>query len=296
MAADACRCCKRIFQKKPMLRHRPRGSAATEVALVMTLLACGLLITYSRLGGQTQQMMSRLDVAGFTNSSDSGKTTDSSLLKQEQEAPPSLPLDNRVDDVPMLAILLSFLAAIGFLAIGLLVDWRTRKRTVPVSQEVAAEPLAKICELPEALFTKRQTLLHLFEQMLPAFAEIPATVDLVMTPRVSSVGPETKLEDLRKLMKQERLRHLLVCDKQGKLLGVISDRDLSKQGATADQIMSKSPVSVSSTMSLITAVTMLINRRFSSLPVVEDGRPVGILTTTDILLALQAMVMLLQKQ
>ncbi len=165
-----------------------------------------------------------------------------------------------------------------------------------LDDELPPEPATKISELPEALFAKRQDLLHLFENSLLDNSETPATVDLVMSNRLSIVQPQAPAEELRRRMKKERLRHLLVCDRPGKLLGVVSDRDLAKPGETAERIMTKSPVTVVPKTPLISAVTILINRRFSSLPVVEEGRPVGILTTTDILLAMQAMVMLLQRK
>lgn len=279
-----------------MLRHRSRGSAATEVALILTLLSCGLLITYARLGTQCQQTFRRLSLESLVDNSGNVTADDKSRGQSKRDFPDATARNNRDDDTPVVAIFLSFSAAMGFLSIGLLVALRSRRRLHTAPPEPHPEPATILSELPEALFSKRQGLLHLFEQIQPHLSETPATVDLVMSPRLTKAEPDAKSEDLRQVMKEERLRHLLICDRQGKLLGVISDRDLAKPGKTAEEIMTPAPVTVSPKTPLITAVTMLVNRRFSSLPVVEEGIPVGILTTTDILLAMQALVMLVHKK
>lgn len=279
-----------------MLRHRSRGSATTEVALILTLLSCGMLITYARMGAQCQQAFSRLSLESLAGNSLNVSADGGSRVESKADFSDATARNNRDDDTPVVAIFLSFSAAIGFLSIGLLVALRSRKRVLKALPESLPEPTTKISELPEALFAKRQGLLHLFEQIQPHLSESPATVDLVMSPRLTKAEPDVKAEDLRQVMKEERLRHLLICDRQGKLLGVISDRDLAKPGKVAEQIMTPAPVTVSPKTPLITAVTMLVNRRFSSLPVVEEGIPVGILTTTDILLAMQALVMLVQNK
>lgn len=255
-----------------------------------------MLITYARMGAQCQQAFSRLSLESLAGNSLNVSADGGSRVESKADFSDATARNNRDDDTPVVAIFLSFSAAIGFLSIGLLVALRSRKRVLKALPESLPEPTTKISELPEALFAKRQGLLHLFEQIQPHLSESPATVDLVMSPRLTKAEPDVKAEDLRQVMKEERLRHLLICDRQGKLLGVISDRDLAKPGKVAEQIMTPAPVTVSPKTPLITAVTMLVNRRFSSLPVVEEGIPVGILTTTDILLAMQALVMLVQNK
>ncbi|MCE9529152.1 MAG: CBS domain-containing protein [Planctomycetales bacterium] len=275
-----------------MLRHNRRGSATVEAGLVLSLIAGGLLVTFSLLGSKVQSAFRRLGAEELASISANSLGTPA-LGSRSSAADVSA--NGRSDGTPIATFLLSLTAAVGLLAVGLVMAVRKRKRPYPAHEETPPEPVTKISELPEALFAKRQDLLHIFEQTLPKSADASATVDMVMSPRLSSVEPKTPIKDVRQIMKKERLRHLLVCDNQGKLLGVVSDRDLAKTGETAEQIMSKSPIAVGPQTPLISAVTILINRRFSSLPVVEEGRPVGILTTTDILLAMQAMVMLLQR-
>jgi CBS domain-containing protein len=111
-----------------------------------------------------------------------------------------------------------------------------------------------------------------------------------------SVLPAEPVAKLAEIMKDNQIRHLLVCDADGKLLGVVSDRDVSTaQGATAGNIMTPHPCTVSASTDLRTAITIMLKHRFSSLPVLEDERLVGIITVTDLIIMLQVTLQLLDK-
>jgi CBS domain-containing protein len=277
-----------------MHRQPPRGSAATEVGLVMTLVVVGLLIAYAGLGSRAQNLFARLSLRNLASSTNGEGSTNSLGGASVSSARTAA---SEAEDRSVAAMYLSLGAVLGLLGFGAVLAVRKRKKVVPPSEELPPEqPTIKASELPEALFVKRQDLLHVFENSLYELSGEAAAVDLVMSCRLSQAEPKTAVDDLRKRMKTERLRHVLICDAQGKLLGMVSDRDLAKPGERAEQIMTKSPITVGSKMPLITAVTILINRRFSSLPVVDDGKLVGILTTTDILLAMQATLMLLHRK
>ena len=86
---------------------------------------------------------------------------------------------------------------------------------------------------------------------------------------------------------------MLVCGPGQQLLGVVSDRDLSsKPGKTAAELMSNELRTISPDTLISPATTHLIHLGISSLPVVEEGRLCGILTTTDLILALQCVLQL----
>ena len=94
-------------------------------------------------------------------------------------------------------------------------------------------------------------------------------------------------------MTERRLHHLLVCNRAGDLVGVVSDRDLrATRGTTAQQLMSYPPLTCTSDTPVTAAITFLINENISCLPVVDHGRLCGILTTTDLVLTLQCTLQL----
>jgi predicted transcriptional regulator len=101
---------------------------------------------------------------------------------------------------------------------------------------------------------------------------------------------------LRKLMKESVIRHLLVCDTKGALVGVVSDRDINgKDGNHVRDVMTPNPITVRSDTPVGTVTTMMLARRINCVPVVDDGRLLGIVTTSDLLMALQCVLRLIEQ-
>src|SRR3970282_2403883 len=76
----------------------------------------------------------------------------------------------------------------------------------------------------------------------------------------------------------------------GQLVGIITDRDTREHAGYLDRTevkaaMSKKPVTVTPATTLETAAQILLKRKFGGLPVMENGRLVGMITTSDVLQA-----------
>jgi acetoin utilization protein AcuB len=103
------------------------------------------------------------------------------------------------------------------------------------------------------------------------------------------------------LLKEHEIRHLPVLKDGEKLVGIVSERDIkqaSPSSATAleireiyylldkikvKQIMTRRPYSVSSATPIEEAALILREKKIGCLPVVDDGKLVGIITETDII-------------
>ena len=88
-------------------------------------------------------------------------------------------------------------------------------------------------------------------------------------------------------MKTRRIRHLVVT-RGNEIIGVLSDRDVRSVGQyrtieTVGESMSRAVVTASPETTLREAANLLRGRTIGCLPVVEKGRLVGIVTTTDLL-------------
>ncbi len=69
----------------------------------------------------------------------------------------------------------------------------------------------------------------------------------LMTRNPVTIQPSATIEEMTKLMTDLRLHHLLVCNRSGDLVGVVSDRDLRPTpGMTAQQVMSYPPLTCTS--------------------------------------------------
>lgn len=122
----------------------------------------------------------------------------------------------------------------------------------------------------------------------------------VMTTDPSCVGPDTSVLELVELFHAKHFRHILVVDHEGRLVGVVSDRDVlrcfgpkegPKRSVLAEirvgDLMSKDLVTISPETPLEQAVTLMVEEGISSLPVLNGTELVGILTNTDLHVVLQ---------
>jgi acetoin utilization protein AcuB len=105
----------------------------------------------------------------------------------------------------------------------------------------------------------------------------------IMTREVSTVGVNAPAEDARELMRRDAVRHLVVLDGR-RPIGVISDRDLgSTKGKLIADLMSAPVVTATPRTTVREAANLLRGRTIGSLPIVEGGKVVGIITVTDLL-------------
>jgi CBS domain-containing membrane protein len=121
----------------------------------------------------------------------------------------------------------------------------------------------------------------------------------VMSREVHTVKRNDELGIADALMKQERVRHLPVLDGDGEVCAVVSQRDLFRGallralgfGSRAEELMLKQ-VAVKEAMSseiqttapgtpVADAARLMIERKIGCLPVIENGKLVGIVTETD---------------
>lgn len=147
----------------------------------------------------------------------------------------------------------------------------------------------------QRLFAKRHAILKSVSSDSAALFSSRLTIGHLMTTQVTRVFPETPAKKVEALMQSERLRHVIVCDASEKVVGVISDRDLGKKRVkTAADLMTHDPITASPEDLIGPAVTGMMNRSISCLPVQDEGRLCGVLTTTDLMMALQCCLQVLQ--
>ncbi len=133
----------------------------------------------------------------------------------------------------------------------------------------------------------------------------PTEVADVMIAKVVTLSTHHGFDDAVRLMKDRHFRHCIVVDMQGKLCGVISDRDILRAMArngqsrskSLDQFMTRNPVTVKRHTSILDAVSKIISKKINCLPVVEDdGTVCGIVTSTDLLKSYQQVLEMVHKQ
>ncbi len=121
-----------------------------------------------------------------------------------------------------------------------------------------------------------------------------------MTADPITVGPDTSVMKVSQIMKENNVRRLPVLDASGKLVGIVSDRDLKEaspsKATTLDvhelyyllselkvkDIMSRKVRSIRPLDTVEKAAVIMLESKVTGLPVVEDGKVVGILSEGDV--------------
>src|SRR5215471_12390610 len=140
----------------------------------------------------------------------------------------------------------------------------------------------------------------------------------VMTTAVVTVGPDTAVQDLAKLLSESGISGVSVVD-NGHLVGIVSEGDLMRRaetgterrtarrrwrwfdagleeardyvkshGRTVRDILTREVISVGEEADLAEVATLMETKRIKRLPVLRDGRLVGIISRANLVRALAA--------
>ena len=112
-----------------------------------------------------------------------------------------------------------------------------------------------------------------------------------MTNQPTSIDVSQSVGDAARVMRDEDIGSLPVTD-QGRLIGVITDRDIAVRvvaegradSATVADALSRNPVTVTPEHDLDDALKLMARHQVRRLPVVEDERLVGIVAQADVAL------------
>jgi CBS-domain-containing membrane protein len=141
----------------------------------------------------------------------------------------------------------------------------------------------------------------------------------IMTREVVSVSPETSIDELSKLLENRRIGGVPVVGANGRLVGIVTQNDLVERardlelppainildfhiylqipshmmqrvekmlGTTVGEIMSRDPVTVSPETPVARLAALMAKEKVHTLPVLDQGKIVGIIGKMDIIRAL----------
>jgi CBS domain-containing protein len=148
----------------------------------------------------------------------------------------------------------------------------------------------------------------------------------VMTTSVVTVGPDTLVQEVAKILSDQGISGVPVVDADNRVLGIVSEGDLlhrietgterrperrtgrrrswwldtigrdeelardyvKSHGRTAGDVMTREVVSVNDTTELADVATLLETKRIKRVPVLKDGKLVGIVSRANLVRALAA--------
>ncbi len=114
----------------------------------------------------------------------------------------------------------------------------------------------------------------------------------IMTKNVLTLSPDDNLADAREIMIKNKIHHLPVVNKTGKLVGIITSWDMVKREIGPDELkkirvedaMTKNMATLEADQHLGAVAELLLEHLFHAVPIVNEvGNLIGIVTTTDII-------------
>ena len=124
----------------------------------------------------------------------------------------------------------------------------------------------------------------------------------LMTSSLITVAPGANVTEARSLMARQRIRHLLVTDGP-RLLGMVTDRDIRLNVAspatslsvwelnyllakvTVGEVMTRPVITIGPDLDARDAAQIMLDHKIGALPVIDEGKLIGIVTETDLLRA-----------
>jgi CBS domain-containing protein len=140
------------------------------------------------------------------------------------------------------------------------------------------------------------------------------TASTIMTTKVVTVSPETSVAEIARLLLEHQISAVPVVDGEHRVIGIVSEGDLLGRPPTGSQrgwwlrlfdeaaacleeiatarhvkarsVMTSPAVTVEGQAPIDVLATLMRRRRVKRVPVVKDGRLIGIVSRTDVLDAL----------
>jgi CBS domain-containing protein len=151
---------------------------------------------------------------------------------------------------------------------------------------------------PDAPYAESNRPAHRYEECLVMLEEI--AVKEWMTSPALTIGPTLSVGEAQRMMKEYGVRRLAVVE-HGQLIGIVTIGDVREASPsdastlsiwelnylwaqlTVDRVMTRDVLTVSPEASLKEAAGLMLDKKVSGLPVVDDdGQLVGIITESDI--------------
>lgn len=106
-----------------------------------------------------------------------------------------------------------------------------------------------------------------------------------------TVGPEEPVRRAVRILVENRIGALLVVDSSGQLVGILSERDIMRTAATDEalfgrpvaEIMTKDVIVGMPQDDVIAVAHTMLEKRFRHLPIIDEGRLIGIISIGDVL-------------
>ncbi len=108
----------------------------------------------------------------------------------------------------------------------------------------------------------------------------------IMTRRVATIRPEASAQEAAQLLDEKRISGAPVVDADSKIIGIITEADIiskvNRDGLRVADIMSHNVITIGEETPVSEIAALLTERKIKRVPVVCEGKLVGIVSRADI--------------
>ena len=167
-------------------------------------------------------------------------------------------------------------------------------KNIPLSIPLVSSAMDTVTETSMAIAMARSGGIGVLHRNCTAeqevkFVEYVKNAEKVIERNVRYVTPDTTIKVVKELMSLHGIGGVPVVGSNGKLVGIVSRRDIrgcinGDENQTIDKIMTKSPIKVDDTITSDDAINTMYSKKVERLPVVDSNdKLVGIITMQDLL-------------
>jgi CBS domain-containing protein len=160
-----------------------------------------------------------------------------------------------------------------------------------VAKDVGAIIIITEDRLPVGIFTEKDVQKRVMSDKLDPKK---TGIKKVMTSPIRSVPEDTHIVDALAKMYRSKFRHILVREKKGKIVGIVSMRQILDlavalgqrltDSKTVGDVMSKDPATIEDSQPIREAIELMIKKDIGCITVLNKGKLKGIFTERDVLM------------
>ncbi len=114
----------------------------------------------------------------------------------------------------------------------------------------------------------------------------------IMRKDVQTIRPDATVREAAEIMSEHKVGSVVVISGGGKLVGILTERDiiydvvatpLIPEKTKVEEIMTKEVISISPERTLEDAADLMVEKKIRKLPVIEGHKLVGIVTASDLI-------------
>lgn len=163
-------------------------------------------------------------------------------------------------------------------------------KNVKVGDNVRIGPTVNSRVIIEGIITEKNENLRELVVSINKLIAIPKVkVEELMSREIITINQDAPLRDAAKIFAERRIRALPVIDSEGKIVGLITSSDVSKAyidgnlNAKIKDYMRRDAPTIDKDSDLYDAMRRMSMNKIGRLIVVSSGKPLGIITRTDVL-------------